>query len=423
MKILVTHPGRQHSHQAAVALERAGMLAGYWAGVPASAAQARRVPTRLRQTFSRYAPVDLPPDRLRWFPLTPALRRLGDAALPHGAAASLDLGACRLFDHWAAAALRRATAAGGMWGAPGRGPEARGQGLAAVIACEISALSTFRAARRLGLVTILDAPSLHHGAQDRLHGTTDSAALHRRIRRVKDEEIRLADHILTVSTLARETYLEAGAAPGRVHAVPLGADLELFTPRGERREGREEFVFLFAGAAIRRKGFDLLLDAFAQVSRTAPAARLRVVGPRGDASGRLAAGGGGGAAVAVTVAGPVRQEELAVELRRADCLVLPSRNDSYGMVVAEALASGIPVLVSDMVGAKELVAEGRNGWIVRAGDTAALAARMTWCAAHPAAVRALGEDCRRAAAAASWPAYHARLAELLRAIVPASRAA
>ena len=161
MKVLITHPGRQHSHQAAVALEQAGMLAGYWSGVPAVAAQARRLPSWLRRRFERYAPVPLDPRRLRWFPATPALRRLGDALLPHGGAARVDLLACRLFDRWAAAGLRRAAAD-------------------AVIACEISALATFRAARRLGIATILDAPSLHHDAQDRLHGTTDPPGLHRR---------------------------------------------------------------------------------------------------------------------------------------------------------------------------------------------------------------------------------------------------
>jgi glycosyltransferase involved in cell wall biosynthesis len=412
MKILVTHPGRQHSHQAAVALGRAGMLAGYWAGVPAMGAQARRVPARLRRSFARYAPVDLPEERVRWFPLTPALRRLGDAALPRGAAAWLDLAACRLFDHWAAAGLRHTAAA------PDGLPEA-------VIACEISALSTFRAARRLGVVTILDAPSLHHAAQDRLHGTTDSAALHRRIVRIKDDEIALADHVLTVSALARGTYVEAGVAPERVHAVPLGADLGLFSPGDGRRreEDSEGLVFLFAGATIRRKGFDLLLDAFERVRRAAPRAQLRVVGPRGDAWESGGGMGGGGEAGGVTARGPMRQEELAMELRRADCLVLPSRNDSYGMVVAEALACGTPVLVSDMVGASELVAEGRNGWVVPAGDAGALAERMAWCAANPAAVRGLREECRRSAANATWAAYQARLAELLSAVVPARRVA
>src|SRR4051812_6148260 len=64
MRALVTHPGRQHSHQAALALQEAGMLAGYWSGVPAAG-------------LRRYAPVPLDPRRTRWFPWTPALRRGG----------------------------------------------------------------------------------------------------------------------------------------------------------------------------------------------------------------------------------------------------------------------------------------------------------------------------------------------------------
>lgn len=370
MKVLVTHPGRQHSHQAALALQKAGMLAGYWSGVPAAG-------------LARYASVPIDPRWRRWFPWTPALRRAGPWA---------DLAACRLFDLWAARGLR-------------------GNGADAVIACEISALSTFREARRRGMATLLDAPSIHHAAQDRLHGTTDSPRLHRRIVAVKDEEIALAGHILTVSELARETYLAAGVPPEKVHAVPLGADLELFSPDGARKAG--DLVFLFSGATIHRKGFDLLLEAFGRVRAAHPAVRLRLIGPRGDAVQLLDRPGAEG----IDVLGPMPQARLAAELRRADVLVLPSRNDSYGMVVAEALASGTPVLVSGMVGAKDLVSEGKTGWIVPVGDAGALAERMAWCAGHPEAVRALSGDCRRAAESATWPAYHRRLAELLEKIL------
>lgn len=379
MKVLVTHPGRQHSHQAALALEKAGRLAGYWAGVPAGG-------------FGRYTPVPLDPGRVRSAPWTPGLRRAGDRLLPRRTAAWTDFAACRLFDRWAARGLRRLR------------PDA-------VIACEISALATFRAARRLGIATILDAPSIHHAAQDRLHGTDDPPALHGRILRVKDEEIALAGHVLTVSELARQTYLAAGVPPEKVHALPLGADLGLFTP-GEAPEG--PLTFLFSGATIRRKGFDLLLAAFDRVVAQEPEARLRIVGPRGDL-GHLLDGRTG---ERIAFLGPRPQAELAAELRRADCLVLPSRNDSYGMVVAEALASGTPVLVSEMVGSKDLVTEGKTGWIVPVEDVDTLAARMLWCVRHPEAVRALRPDCRRAAEAATWPAYHERLAALIRTLVP-----
>jgi glycosyltransferase involved in cell wall biosynthesis len=375
VRILVTHPGRQHSHQAALGLDKAGMLAGYWAGVPVAG-------------YGRYAPAALGPGQARSAPWTPALRRAGDRLLPRTAAAWTDFAACRLFDRWAARSLARFR-------------------LDAVIACEISSLETFREARRLGIATILDAPSIHHAAQDRLHGTADPPDLHRRITGVKDEEIALADHVLTVSELARQTYLEVGVPPGKVHAIPLGADLDLFAP-GEPPEG--PFTFLFSGATILRKGFDLLLAAFERV----PDARLKIVGSKGDLGHLL----DGRSPDRITLVGPVPQRELAEQLRRADCLVLPSRNDSYGMVVAEALASGTPVLVSEMVGSKDLVTEGKTGWIVPVEDVNALADRMLWCATYPEAVRALRPDCRAAAREATWPAYHQRLAELLRRLLP-----
>lgn len=392
MTVLVTHPGRQHSHHAALALQKAGLLAGYWAGVPSLEKHGRFVPRSLWGRLVPYAPVPLDPSRVRCTPWVPGLRRLGDR-LPRGAAQEVDLAACRLFDRWVARHLPQT-------------------GASAVIACEISAATTFRAARTQGITTLLDAPSIHWTAQDRLHGTLDAPDLHRRIIEVKEEEIAAADHILTVSELARQTYLEAGISAEKVHAVPLGADLSLFRPDGIQEAPRDGFVFLFAGASIHRKGFDLLLEAFAQVVAEVPDACLRVVGPQGDSAHLLDRYAG----LPIEAKGPTDQRGLAAEFRRADCLVLPSRNDSYAMVVTEALAAGLPVIVSEMVGAKDLVREGQNGWIVPAGDAAPLVARMLACARDRETVRAMGEACRRSAEAATWEAYHERFAELMRRI-------
>jgi glycosyltransferase involved in cell wall biosynthesis len=386
LKVLVTHPGRQHSHQTALALEDAGMLAGYWAGVPALARHRRGIPGPLWRRFVRYAPVPLPAARVRWAPWVPALRRLGLRA---------DFLACRLFDRWAAARLRPGTAD-------------------AVVACEISALSTFRKAKRLGMITVLDAAATHHRTQDRFHGFTEPADLHRRIIAVKDAEISLADHIFTVSELARRSYLEAGVSPERVQCVPLGVDVDLFAPASEEAPAGDGTTFVFAGAASRVKGLDLLLAAFARVRSAEPAARLLVIGPAGDCSSLL----GPPAPEGVTVLEPLSQQELGARFAAADCLVLPSRNESFGMVVPEALAAGLPVLVSERVGARDLVTEDRTGWIVPVEDVEALAGRMAWCVRHLEEVRALRAVCRQAAEAATWPTYHRRFAELIRSLQP-----
>jgi glycosyltransferase involved in cell wall biosynthesis len=370
------------------------MLAGYWAGVPAVAAQIRGVPPALWRRFVRYEFLPLPQERVRRRVRVPVLRRLGDRLVLPRVALEVDFLACRLFDRWVARHLADLEAD-------------------AVVACEISARTTFQEAKRRGMTTLLDAPSFHHGAQDRLHGSADPPRLHGRIAAVKDEEISLADAILTVSELARETYLEAGCPAEKVHAVSLGADLELFSPSPVTGTGPSGFTFVFAGASIHRKGFDVLVEAFARVAVTEPGARLRVVGPRGELAHRLERL----PASTASASGPLDQRRLSAELQRADCLVLPSRNDSFGMVVAEALACGTPVLVSDMVGAKSLIDSG-GGWVVPAGDVDALAERMLWCVRHAAEVRGLRPRCRELAAAATWPAYHSRLATLLTELVP-----
>ncbi|HVS62078.1 MAG TPA: glycosyltransferase family 4 protein [Thermoanaerobaculia bacterium] len=288
---------------------------------------------------------------------------------------------------------------------------------AAVLCCEISAAATFRLARYDGALALLDAPSLHHAAQDRLHGTTDPPSLHRRIVATKDAEIATAHHILTVSPIARETYVAAGVAEDRVHSVLLGADLELFTPPRETRSSDGPFRFVFAGARIRRKAFDLLVKAFEEAYRSRPDARLALVGPAGDAESALPRECHAG----IEILGPVGQQELAEVFRRSHCLVLPSRNDSYGMVVAEALASGLPVVVSEMVGSKELVRPEETGWIVPVDDLDALTRRLLACVDQRARLAGMGPTCRTMAETASWEAYHRRFAELVRELLQAHR--
>ena len=190
-KVLVSHPGRQHSHQAAIALYEAGLLAAYWAGVPSRVAQQMWIPAALRNRFIRYAPIDIPDELARWLPVAVGLRRLGRALRLRRVEQSLDFAACRVFDKQVASRLAVT-------------------GASAVIACEISALDTFRAAKRLGMRTILDAPSVHFVTQDRVSPPSESKRLHAGIVAVKDAEIGLADHILTTSELHALPILRPG---------------------------------------------------------------------------------------------------------------------------------------------------------------------------------------------------------------------
>jgi glycosyltransferase involved in cell wall biosynthesis len=391
--VLIAHPGRQHSHQLAIALNKADMLRGYWTGVPAVGGPPFDVMTRLMAAASPHDTLPLPPDRVRHHFVAPLLRRVVQGVLPPGQAVQWLHRGYAWFDRWCARQLQDTDAQ-------------------AVIGYENSALETFRAAKARGLTTILDAASFHHQWQDRFYEYIEPDAVHARINRRKDEEMALADHILTVSEFARQSYIDGGVDPDRVTAVILGCDLTRFERRDRPTAERESTgppTFVFAGHVSRRKGIDLLLRSSAQIHAEHPH-RLHIVGGTDPSLDREAYPW-------VEWVGRVPQAELADRFRAADALVLPSRHDSFGMVVVEAMATGLPVIVSEHVGAKEIVDDGQTGWVVPVEDVEALAARMREGIEAPRRLHAMGAEAAATAQAYSWDAYHDRVARVVEALV------
>ncbi|RYD79053.1 MAG: glycosyltransferase, partial [Verrucomicrobiaceae bacterium] len=85
--------------------------------------------------------------------------------------------------------------------------------------------------------------------------------------------------------------------------------------------------------------------------------------------------------------GPVAQGQLADAFRSGSVLVLPSLEEGFGLVVPQALACGLPVIVSNRVGAKDLVRQRENGSVVPVQDPVALAEELQWWADNPRRVR------------------------------------
>ena len=117
------------------------------------------------------------------------------------------------------------------------------------------------------------------------------------------------------------------------------------------------------------KNLDLLVRAFQQ-SRLAADWELRLIGG-GPEEDRLRALDNGSARI--TFAGWVGYADLPAEYARARAFVLPSRFEPWGLVVNEAMAARLPVVVSEACGCRpDLVHEGRNGFVFKTGDEAAL---------------------------------------------------
>lgn len=387
---LVCHPGRQHSNHLALALDEVGWLAAYISGVPAGQHSDYRVPKWLWRKVIRYPPVPISRSKTRWNPVAPVALRLGRAIPAVHAATKVEYVGYRLFDLWAARQLTMYR------------PDA-------VVAYENAALRTFRAAKQLGIRTVLDAAAIHHIEQDRTISYRESLTHHHQICRNKDAEVELADLVITCSDYAKSTYAAAGVPEKKIAAVPLGADLNLFCPIPSKAR-RGAATFLFVGATSHRKGIDLLCEALSNIAERGRVAELRIVGPVSDTHYWVEKTERHGR---ISYRGAISQDALPDEYRAADCLVLPSRHDSFGMVVAEALASGLPAIVSSRVGAKMLINEGLSGWVVPAGDVRTLEERLEWCVDNIDKVRGMSSQARASAEKAGWTEYRNRVQEVL----------
>ena len=388
--VLVANPTLLYSHQLALALHEADLLKAFWCGVPVAAPE-ERLPPWMPEKYRRKVRRLGIPAELRVHPLRFQLcLRGGQAMLPARVLGPSGDYAHRIFhwfDAWTAKRIAQLK------------PKV-------VIAYENSAYHTFAAAKAVGARCVLDAASFHHQTSfDLLPGRRSSFGVE--VNRRKDVEAEMADLILTCSPLAAESYVEHGMPASKVHPLLLGAELPGAMPARAPRSGPPRFIF--AGALSRRKSVDLILSAFKRLAAEGLAFELQFVGGVADASllDQIRE------TPAASHHAGVAQQDLYPMMAQADCLLLPSRFDSFGMVVAEAMLCGTPALVSTRTGAKAMIEQAPgSGWIVEP-DGEALYAQLRQLLLDPAQLQAARAHAERAAQSYTWQAYRRRATKLL----------
>jgi glycosyltransferase involved in cell wall biosynthesis len=197
----------------------------------------------------------------------------------------------------------------------------------------------------------------------------------------------------------------------RVGIWGRGVDCTLFRPqrRDEALRARlldgAEVLVLSVGRVSHEKRLGVLLDAYARVSRARGDVRVVVVGD-GPARRELQRTSPSG----TVFVGEARGEQLADLYACADIFCFPSTTDTFGQVILEAGASGLPVVAAAAGGALELVGHGRTGLLVAPDDAGALAAALLDLAGDPARRAAYGAAGRAAALERTWDAAFDQLA-------------
>ncbi|RMG49502.1 MAG: glycosyltransferase family 1 protein [Gammaproteobacteria bacterium] len=205
--------------------------------------------------------------------------------------------------------------------------------------------------------------------------------------------------VICNSRMVRDEILARFSTPAdRVHVIYNGVDTQRFHPRN--RTHRERFrrthglpaaapLLLFAGSGFERKGLSATLRALA---RAPSGMHLAVIGT--DKHGRRYRALARSLGISERVHFLGRMEDMTTAYAAADALVLPTLYDPFPNVTLEAMASGLPVIVSQQAGTREIIEEGVNGYTCDALDLDHLAEHMA-ALADPALAEQMGQAARR----------------------------
>ena len=172
----------------------------------------------------------------------------------------------------------------------------------------------------------------------------------------------------------RRHLLDAGLPCDRVMVVPLGVDTTHQFTSGPPTADPDLPVLLFVGRVVPLKGIHLLIEALADIAAAVSGVSLRLVGPCPDvdyATSLKDAARHLGVSDRVTFVGALPRQDLASEYRQASLMVLPSQDEGFGMVVAESMACGTPVVgLTGSPGPEDMITSGQTGLLVRPEDLA-----------------------------------------------------
>ncbi len=276
-----------------------------------------------------------------------------------------------------------------------------------------------RRARKRGIPIVLDVPIAHMDDYYALKSEFEACGVpwpDKQIRRWvagAREEYALANWFNVGSSFVKESLVSRGVPTNRVLVIPYGIDAARWAKCHARRTPHPTFTFIFTASVGPRKGIRPLLLAWKQAA--IKGAELHMCGGTEDAMDwNLVCGG---LPPNVVFHGRVSHEKLVELYAQSDVYVLPSLLEGMARSGLEAMAAGLPVLVTKETGLGDFVSDGREGWFVPARDVNALAERMLWCASHTAEVRDAGESAFRKMQGQDFAAYGDRCAQVVKDIL------
>jgi glycosyltransferase involved in cell wall biosynthesis len=279
------------------------------------------------------------------------------------------------------------------------------------IGYEKSSLESFKEVKKMGGITVLDLAQVHYGylielrnSQETFQDLFEDEALFEEINQTKAAEYEYADFILTLSNFAKSTLLKFGLEEKKLRVVNLGYNPDIFKPKTRYQTSNTTLPLklIYTGTFTRRKGVHLLLQALHELDN--PLIQLTIVGPILDGEDLFEQ-----YKKRFTYYDFLHHEDLVTHLQASDVYVFPSYLDSWAMTVVEAMATGLPVIVTENTGAKDAISDKESGFILPIGDMEALKKAILYFYNDRAEVERMGRVAARSAENFQWHFYQQQI--------------
>jgi len=402
--VLISHPtGNQNLRNAVRSLAERDMLAEFWTTIawdPESHWN-KLLPSGLSHQLARRAYLGVPRGCVRCVPFREMVRlgvrnsRFEDLLCSDEKAFSI-IGVYRQFDQRVSHRLQTSK-------------------IDAVYAYEGGALNTFHQAKSRGVTTIYELPSGYWYWEQQLlaeeaQRNPEFAGLHPKLQdsaghmRWKDEELSLADCVFVASQHVRRTL--AGVVPDeKIRVINYGAP-PIGAPKSFSGDQKRPLKVLFVGALIQRKGIGYLLDAIDQLGEQV---ELTIIGMRFAPNARVDAACGRWRWFET-----LSHVQVLEVMRESDVLALPSLSEAFGLVVSEAFACGLPVIITPNVGAGDMVTDGHDAFVIPICSSEAIADRLNKLDQDRELLASMSHNAQTTATENSWEVYRRNWAEAMR---------
>jgi glycosyltransferase involved in cell wall biosynthesis len=225
--------------------------------------------------------------------------------------------------------------------------------------------------------------------------------------------LKRAAFFISDANVSRSKAVLFGMDPQKTVIFPWGVGIEHFTPKTFKRGNVRTFTLFCNRTWESIYGVDVLTKAFVKVAAENPNVNLILLGGGSQGTKIRQILINGGVLDRVHFGGHVSQADLPRWYHMADLYLSPSHVDGSSVSLMEALASGLPCLVSDIPGNKEWIEEGMNGWLFQDGDSNDLAAKIQYVIKNRKLFKKIGESARATAEQkADWKKNFGKLLEV-----------